>query len=127
MMQPLPSFDELAELARTHPDQFERLRTEVCEAFINEAPVECRPRLRGLQFRIDMERRRCSNPMASCIRISAMMHESLEQLRLLLNGAPGGHPAAPIRRGAEGAGAQVVSLQVFRKTGERQAAGQQGV
>ncbi len=120
MIRALPSFDELAELARTHPDQFERLRAEVCDAFINEAPEKCRSRLRGLQFRIDMERRRCSNPMASCIRISAMMHNSLDRLRLLLSEydsldeASGSYPLAR-------ANADVVSMAEYRKTKARDA------
>jgi hypothetical protein len=86
MQRKLPPFDELMDLARNRPEEFERLRMALCEAAINQASEKIRPRLRGLQFRIDMERRRCHNPLASCIKISAMMHESLVRLSRLLNG-----------------------------------------
>src|SRR5690606_39594129 len=46
-------------------------------------------KLRGLQFRVDMERRRAKSPMAACIAISAMMHDSFDQLRQALNEAAG--------------------------------------
>ena len=44
-------------------------------------------RLRGLQFQVDMERRRARNPMDSCIRVSKMMHDHLYQMRQTINSA----------------------------------------
>ncbi len=69
-------FDEGVYLARTDPDGFERRRRAVIDDFIDNAPERHRQRLRGLQWRIDMERRRAPNPMAACVRISQMMWES---------------------------------------------------
>ncbi|MBL4868288.1 MAG: DUF3135 domain-containing protein [Pseudomonadales bacterium] len=86
-MPALPEFDELLRLAEKDPDRLEALRAEMCEQLILDAPVELRRRLRGLQFRIDMERRRSSTPMAACIKISEMMHESFGRLRDALNEA----------------------------------------
>lgn len=47
------------------------------EAFICSVPEERQPRLRGLQWRIDQIRRTARTPLASCIRISRMMWDSV--------------------------------------------------
>lgn len=85
----LPDFEVLREMAEQDPEGLERLRIELCDQLIQSAPAKYRRRLRGLQFRIDMERRRARTPMAACIAISAMMQESFYQLRLALHGATG--------------------------------------
>ena len=66
-------FDVWAGLAQSDPKAFEAKRLERIESLIQSAPEELRPRLRSFQWRIDMERRRCSNPLQACIRISNMM------------------------------------------------------
>lgn len=62
-------FDEWAELARDNPELFEARRQAVIEEFIRKAAPAHRARLRGLQFRIDMERRRSRTPLGACIRL----------------------------------------------------------
>lgn len=89
---PLPDFDKLLMLARHHPQELERIRLNAIEHWIENAPAKHRVRLRGIQFQIDMEKRRSRNPMDSCIRVSKMMHASFANLRSLLNdisGQPG--------------------------------------
>ena len=81
----LPSFDELMRLASQEPDRLEGLRKNWVDEVITSAPEPYQRRLRGLQFQIDMERERASNPISSCIRISQMMHEGLANLRIALN------------------------------------------
>ena len=66
-------FDVWANLAQRDPQAFEAKRLEKIENLIQCAPEELRPRLRSFQWRIDMERQRCSNPLQACIRISNMM------------------------------------------------------
>lgn len=92
-MKDLPEFDVLREMAQNNPEQLEQLRVEMCDQLIQEAPAHVRRRLRGLQFQIDMERRRAKSSMAACIAISGMMHESFDRLRQVLNEAAG-NPAA---------------------------------
>jgi len=70
-------FDEWAKLARIDPAGFERRRMALIENYLNQFPNADQRRLRGLQFRIDMERRKARTPLAACIRISAMMWDSL--------------------------------------------------
>ena len=69
-------FDEAMELARTDPEAFERYRQAVIEALIARAPERNRQHLRRLQWRIDQERKRASNPTAACVRLYQMMWES---------------------------------------------------
>jgi len=85
----MPSFDEMVRLAKDDPETLERIRLQLIEDTIAEAPESCHRRLRGLQFQIDMERRRAGNPMGACIRISKMMHDSLYTMRQTLNAAIG--------------------------------------
>lgn len=73
----LAEFDHWAHLAVADPDAFEARRSRLIEAFISSVPVERQPRLRGLQWRIDQVRRTARTPLASCIRISRMMWDSV--------------------------------------------------
>jgi len=73
----LPPYDELKHLADHHPQQLEHLRQQLIEQTIGQAPADIQRRLRGLQFRIDAERRRASNPLSACLRLSAMMNDHL--------------------------------------------------
>ncbi len=89
MSYDLPEFDKLREMAQNNPEQLEALRVQLCDRLIQDAPEQYRRKLRGLQFRIDMERRRAKSPMAACIAISGMMHDSFDKLRQTLNEAIG--------------------------------------
>lgn len=70
-------FDEWSRLAKTDPAAFEMRRLALIEAYLHRFPPQPQRRLRGVQFRIDMERRRARTPMAGCLKLSAMMWESL--------------------------------------------------
>ncbi len=84
-MPTLPCFDELALLYKQNPEQFERLRAQLIEQLILSAPQRMQQRLRGLQFRIDMERRKARNPIAACVRLTQMMRDSLVELEAVLS------------------------------------------
>ncbi|MDB2448822.1 DUF3135 domain-containing protein [bacterium] len=81
----LPNFDTLMELANRDPDGLEHLRNSLIRDFIDRAPDNQRQRLQGLQFTIDMERRKAKNPVQSCMRMSQMMHERVTDLCDSLN------------------------------------------
>ena len=106
MSYDLPEFDKLREMAQRDPEALERLRVELCDRLIQEAPEKYRRKLRGLQFRVDMERRRAKSPMAACIAISGMMHDSFDRLRQTLNEAAGnatpGYISTPAQEEEEG-------------------------
>lgn len=70
-------FDQWNELANQDPEEFERQRRIAIEDAINSAPASMHKRLRGLQWRIDMERERSGNPIDSCVRIHRMMIEKV--------------------------------------------------
>lgn len=78
-MRKLPEFDDLVKMSK---EDLEVLRKEYIEEIINSARTEDQKRrLRGLQFKIDMEREKAKNPMDACIKISKMMHDSFVELR----------------------------------------------
>ncbi len=87
MNKPLPSFEKLRELAEKDPEALERLREEHIKHLIDNAPQQYRHRLEGLQFQIDGQRRLAKSPMAACLKISKMMHDSLHQLKDFVDGA----------------------------------------
>ncbi len=79
-------FDEMARLATEDPEAFERRREQLLTTAIEKAAPDVQRRLRGLQWQVDQVRNTTSNPMASCIRISRMMWDSvLEKDGLLEN------------------------------------------
>ena len=82
----LPDFDSLMKLARNNPEEFEMLRETLIEDAILSAKTDNHRRLRGLQFQIDMTRRKAKTPLAACIRISSLMQSSLIELRDFING-----------------------------------------
>ena len=70
-------FDSLSQLAQSDPEAFEAKRQAMINQLIEGAPEELHQRLRSFQWRIDMERERCSNPLQACIRISNMMWDMI--------------------------------------------------
>ena len=77
----LPTFDVLVDMARNDPQGLETLRRSLTEAVISAATNDAtKRRLKGLQFRVDMERARAATPLAATIRISEMMCRSLADL-----------------------------------------------
>lgn len=73
-------FDTWAALARNDPEGFEAKRQELIEAAIQNR-FGCERRLRGLQFRIDLERDKARTPLKACLRLSSLMWDSFADLR----------------------------------------------
>jgi len=73
-------FDEWLRLAQDDPEAFERRRREVVEALIAQAPQSRQARLKGLQFRIDLERRKADSPLAAALRLQQMLAAQLHEL-----------------------------------------------
>ncbi len=81
----LPEFDVLVELARNDPASLESLRQELTGKVIDNASShQQQQRLKGLQFHIDMVRRKSSSPLGAAIKLSEMMCRSLADLHLAI-------------------------------------------
>ena len=80
----LPGFDTLRYLAEHDPERLEHLRSTLTEMLIARSPAESQQRLRGLQFQINARIKLAPNPIAACIVVSSMMHDTLEQLQRTL-------------------------------------------
>ena len=98
-------FEEWALLAKTDPQAFEARREEVIAQLISGASPRMQTRLRGMQWRINMDRRRASNPLSSCMQIFNQMWTSVYGDRGLLDALHGldcnppseGTPAAVLK------------------------------
>jgi len=98
-------FEEWASLAKTDPQAFEARREAAIAQLIDGASPRMQTRLRGLQWRIDMDRSRASNPLSSCMQIFNKMWASVygeEGLQDALNGVdcgplPERTPAAVVK------------------------------
>jgi hypothetical protein len=80
------AFEDWRHLYATDPEAFELRRREALDAVIQSAPASLQPRLRGMQFRIDLERARAGSGLAACIKAHSMMWDSLVRLRDALAG-----------------------------------------
>ena len=78
-------FDFWAELARSDPEAFDQRRRELLEKAIHLCKSDKR-RMRGLQNRIELERRKAGVPLKACLRLSGLMWESFGELNGRLNG-----------------------------------------
>lgn len=109
-------FDSLAELAQSDPQAFEAKRQAMIGKLIEAAPEDLRQRLRGFQWRIDMERQRCDNPLQACIRISNMMWDMVYADRGFLWSLQAlSDPAGVLATGTEAASsAEVLSFKPLR-------------
>jgi hypothetical protein len=96
-------FDEWRRLAQADPEAFERRRREVVEALIARAPRSRQARLKGLQFRIDLERRKADSPLAAALRLQEMLAAQLQELAQALErlgACETSRPTPPQRRSA---------------------------
>jgi hypothetical protein len=73
-------FEEWARLARADPQAFEERRREEIRRVIDARP-DLRPRLEGLQFRLDGERQLARTPLRACLRMSSLMWDSFHTLK----------------------------------------------
>lgn len=85
MIAELPSFDTLRYLAEHDPARLEHLRRALTERLIARAPERAQLRLRGLQFEIEARVRLAPNPVAACVTLSSMMHNTFHELARALN------------------------------------------
>jgi hypothetical protein len=114
-------FDRWAELAKADPQVFEAWRLALIEETIAGAPADCRQRMRGLQFRIDLERRRARTPLKACMRISSLMWQSVmgeDGLLDALNGMGRTLQGAPIA--STDSAREPAKLLVFRRDPPRE-------
>lgn len=76
----LPSHAVLSEMARDDPEAYEALRHQLIDNFIDCAPTRIRPRLQGIQFRVEAVRRLSRSALGSTTKISKLMWDSFLDL-----------------------------------------------
>ncbi len=70
-------FDQWARIAKKDPEQFERMRQELINGAINQAPDHLKQRMEGLQWQIDQIRNQSKSPIESCLKISQKMLDNI--------------------------------------------------
>jgi len=70
-------FDEWKKLFESDPDAFEARRRELIDSEIQRASSKMQPRLRGLQWHIDVTRRRYKHPVVSSAKLFEMMWQKV--------------------------------------------------
>jgi hypothetical protein len=70
-------FNEWSRLAATDPRLFEERRSDLVNRVIECTSPPRQQRLRCLQWRIDKTREVSANPLAACIKLSALMWDSV--------------------------------------------------
>ena len=75
------TFDEWRDLHESDPRRFDLYRLKMLNDFIDAAPAESQPRLRGLMFKMEGESRRSKSQLGFNLRLSAMMMEMLDEMR----------------------------------------------
>lgn len=78
-------FDEWSKLAATDPQAFERRRRHAVEQLIKDVPKERQPRMRGIQWHVDMIRRKYRDPRVCAQRVFNMMWDSVYGRKGLLD------------------------------------------
>lgn len=76
----LPSHEVLSQLAREDPQAYEALRLALIQGFIDSVPAGMKPRLRGIQFRVDCVRQLSRSALGSTVRVYKLMWESFLRL-----------------------------------------------
>ena len=74
------NFDEWANLAKNHPEEFERKRTNLLNSEIHKAPIEYRNNLRLLQLECDVYHNSMS-PIEATVAISNLLDTKLNELK----------------------------------------------
>jgi len=104
-------FHEWARLAREDPEKFEAMRRDMIDEVIESASPGLKHRMVGLQWQIDQICLTSANPMASCVRISKMMWDSvLGENGLIDNMEQLGQPVAVDSR-QTGKGANIIEFK----------------
>lgn len=111
-------FDYWRDLAKNNPEQFEAARKLEIDQYISGLKTEeLQDRMRRLQWRVNIERKRSKNPMESAIRIYDMMWDSVgKNFEAIQNLSDQFKPEAE-RKYKKPAGAKVLSFKQEEVTG----------
>ncbi len=75
----------LGNLYKEDPDQFEDLRREIINKSINSYPEKFRQRARGIQFTLDCELNKHKNPVARMNRMVELLWEQFSEFQTVIS------------------------------------------
>jgi hypothetical protein len=82
----LPSFEELAAMAKDNPEQLSQLRHQLCEQFIAGCSSDMQPRLHAQQSHIERVLQRAKNPIHANVLLREELHKQIVKFADALQG-----------------------------------------
>lgn len=80
-------FDRVRKMYKEDPQRLEAIQKRMVQELIDSAPEEYQRKLRGMQFRVDVERRLSHNPMQSYLKLSELFWtEGFQNFQDVMNG-----------------------------------------
>ncbi len=84
-MTQLPNFDSLKWLAENEPDELKELQKTLCKEAISHCPEANKKQLISLQYHLEQQLSRCSNPYHRCYLAMSIMNEKFLALNTIIN------------------------------------------
>ncbi|GAL23432.1 hypothetical protein JCM19235_20 [Vibrio maritimus] len=82
----LPSFEELAAMAKEDPEKLSQLRHQLCEQFIESCSTDMQPRLHAQQSHIERVLQRAKNPIHANVLLREELHKQIVKFSEALQG-----------------------------------------
>lgn len=84
-MTELPNFDTLRWLAENEPDELETLQKTLCKEAIDCCPEANKKQLISMQYHLEQQLSRCSNPYHRCYLAIRIMNDKFLALNSIIN------------------------------------------
>ncbi|CAH0524430.1 DUF3135 domain-containing protein [Vibrio hippocampi] len=82
----LPSFDELAALAKDNPEKLTQLRQQLCDQYIDTCSEAMQTRLTAQQSHIERVLQKAKNPIHANVLLRDELHRQIVKFSKALNG-----------------------------------------
>lgn len=84
-MTKLPNFDMLKWLAENEPDKLAQLQKTLCKEAIDCCPESNKEQLISMQYHLEQQLSRCSNPYHRCYLAVRLMNDKFLALNTIMN------------------------------------------
>lgn len=107
-------FDEWSQIAKTDPKKFEKMRRQLIESALEQAPEHMRLQLERQQWHIDQVRKHSATPLAACKQIFNKMWNSVHGNRGLFTALQSPQKLNQLTNGKRKS--EIINLRDFRST-----------
>lgn len=111
-------FDEWLALAKFDPEAFEARRKQVLDEAIQNSSSQQQQRLRGMQWRVDIERNKYKDSLVRCQKVFSMMWNSVYGEQGLLQALNGDVETKPSQKSAQNSGLKTGKVLDFQTSSD---------